>query len=71
MKGIASPGIMPTILNLDITLSGCSYPKLNRRLTGTLALVQAQKYAQFWIYAYPVDFLDPGWAFDIKGTMRR
>lgn len=71
MKGIATPGLMPTILNLDVTLSGCKYPDLNRRLTGTLALYPAQQQAQFWIYAMPVDLMQPGRSFDIKGTMRR
>lgn len=71
MKGIAAPGLMPTILNVDITLSGCKYPDLNRRLSGTLALFPAQQQAQFWIYAMPVDLLKPGRSFDIKGTMRR
>lgn len=71
MKGIASPGIGNTILNLDITLTGCAYQKLNRRLSGTLALYPAEKRAQFWIYAHPVDFLNPGQSYDIKGTMRR
>lgn len=71
MKGIASPGIGGTILNLDITLTGCTFTKLNRRLTGTLALYPAEKRTQFWIYAHPVDLLNPGWSYDIKGTMRR
>lgn len=43
MKGIASPGMAPTILNLDITLAGCTFKKLNRRLTGTVALYPAEK----------------------------
>lgn len=71
MKGIASPGIGANILNLDITLTGCTFTKLNRRLTGTLALYPAEKRTQFWIYAHPVDLLDPGWSYDIKGTLRR
>ena len=71
LKGIASPGIAPTILNLDITLTGCTFIKFNRRLTGTLALYPAEKRTQFWIYAHPVDLLNPGWSYDIKGTMRR
>lgn len=71
MKGIASPNTMPTVLNLDITLSGCTFKKLNRRLTGTLTLYPAEKRAQFWIYAHPVDLFNPGWSYDIKGTMRQ
>lgn len=71
MKGIASPGIGATILNLDITLTGCTFAKFNRRLTGTLALYPAEKRTQFRIYAYPVDLLNPGWSYEIKGTLRR
>ena len=71
MKGIASPSIGATILNLDITLTGCTFTRLNRRLTGTLALYPAEKRTQFWIYAHPVDLLNPGWSYDIKGTLRR
>lgn len=71
MKGLASPGVMPSILNLDITLTGCHYPNLNRRLSGTLALYPAQKQTQFWIYAAQIDLRKPGHSFDIKGTLRR
>jgi len=71
MKGIATPGPMPTILSLDITLTGCHYSSLNRRLSGTLALYPAQKQTQFWIYAHPVNLLKPGQSYDIKGTLRR
>lgn len=71
MKGISSPGMTPTVLNLDITLSGCNFQKLNRRLFGTLALYPAEKQVQFWIYAHPVDLLNPGQSYDVKGTMRR
>lgn len=71
MKGLASPGPMPTILYLDITLTGCHYPNLNRRLSGTLALYPAQKSSQFWIYATPMDLHKPGQSYDIKGTLRR
>ena len=71
MKGISSPGMTPTVLNLDITPSGCNFRKLNRRMFGTLALYPAEKQAQFWIYAHPVDLLNPGQSYDIKGTLRR
>lgn len=71
MKGIATPGLTPTILSLDITLTGCNYSKLNRRLSGTFSLYPAEKRTQFWIYAFPVDLMNPGQTYDIKGTMRR
>ena len=71
IKGIASPGMAKTMLHLDLTLSGCTYPKLNRRLFGTLSLYPNEKLAQLWVYAHPVDLLNPGQSYDIKGTMRR
>lgn len=71
IKGVASPGMASTLLNLDVTLTGCHYAKLNRRLFGTLVLYPAEKHSQFWVYAHPVDLLNPGWSFDIKGTVRR
>lgn len=71
LKGISSPGVTPTVLNLDITLSGCNFQKLNRRMFGMLALYPAEKQAQFSIRAQPVDLLNPGWSYDIRGTMRR
>ena len=69
--GIAGPGMAPTILNIDVTLSRCRYPGFNRRLHGSLSLYPAQKYAQLWIYAHPVELLRPGRSFEIKGTLRR
>lgn len=71
VMGIAAPGTMPTLIGLDITLSGCKYQDFNRRLSGTLSLYPAKKQAQLWLYAFPVDLLRPGRTFDIKGTMRR
>lgn len=71
MKGVASPGMSPQLLNLDVTLTGCHFQKLNRRLSGSLAVYPAEKHAQLWLYAQPVDLFNPGWSFDIKGTMRR
>lgn len=71
MKGIAGPGIVATILNLDITLTDCTFVKFNRRLTGTLARYPAEKRSQLWLYAIPVDARNPGWSYDIKGTLRR
>lgn len=71
VMGLATPGMMPTVRGLDITLSGCKYQDFNRRLSGTLSLYPAQKQAQLWVYAFPVDLLRPGRTFDIKGTLRR
>ena len=38
LKGIAKPGMVPTITELDVTLSKCSYPGFNRQMGGRLAL---------------------------------
>ncbi len=70
LQGIAAPGMFPTSLSLDVTLSGCRYAGLNRRLFGTLNLNQAQKYAQLALNgnnANPFGMV----FFDIKGTLRR
>lgn len=70
LQGIAAPGMAPTAISLDVTLSGCRYAGINRRLFGTLILNQAQKYAQLALNgnsANPFGML----FFDIKGTLRR
>lgn len=72
VSGVAFPGFSKDILTLDVTLSGCAYQGYNRRLGGSLALMSAQKYAQFWIYAMPIDVLRPsGMSYEIKGSLRR
>ena len=71
LKGIAAPGFTPTLLNLDITLSGCQYKGLNRRFSGSIVVNPAQKYAQFSLsgsYVVPMGAMT---LFDIKGTLRR
>jgi len=69
--GIATPGVSPTMLWLDITLSGCKYQGFNRRLFGSLLVYPTEKHAQLDLHAQPVDLLNPGKSFDIRGTMRR
>lgn len=71
LKGITAPGIGPNLLTVDVTLSSCQHPDFNRRLTGTIALVPAQKHVQFWVYAMPVRIGRPAQSFEIKGTLRR
>lgn len=70
LKGISTPGTMPTITNLDVTLSGCKYAAFNRRMSGYLALYQAQKHAQFSLSGYEM-MKRPAGTFEIKGTLRR
>ena len=71
LKGIAAPGFAPTLLNLDITLTGCQYKGLNRRFSGSILVNQAQKYAQFSLSGSNVAPMGKLTLFDIKGTLRR
>lgn len=70
LKGISAPGGMPTITNLDVTFSGCNYAAFNRRMSGYLALYQAQKHAQLSLSGYEM-MKRPAGTFEIKGTLRR
>lgn len=71
LVGIAKPGVTPTMLWLDVTMSGCKYSGLNRRLFGSLIVYPVEKHAQLDLHAQPMDLLHPGKSFDVKGTMRR
>ena len=71
LKGIAAPGFTPTMLNLDVTLTGCQYKGLNRRFSGSIVVNPAQKYAQFALSGSYVVPMGAVTLFDIKGTLRR
>ncbi len=71
IKGLATPGVMASISNVDVTFSGCTYTSFNRRMLGTLALYPAQKYAQFGLNAISVGFGKVAESFDIRATLRR
>ena len=74
LLGVAAPYVAPNMLTLDVTLSECRYPALNRRYSGTLALYQSSNSVQFSLRS-----LNPMLAvliegpsnFDIKATMKR
>lgn len=70
LKGIAKPGIVPTITELDVTLSKCSYPGFNRQMTGRVALYVAKNYVDFSLVAYEINKRPSGY-YEIKGTLRR
>jgi len=71
LKGLATPGGMATIANLDVTFSGCTYSGYNRRMSGRLAVSSAQKYAQLNLAAVSVGVGKIAASFDIRATMRR
>lgn len=71
LRGIASPGVIPASITLDVTFAGCNFSGYNRRLFGTLFVNSAQKYAQFSLNGSHVTPLAAMSFFDIKGTLRR
>lgn len=71
LLGVASPGIQPTMANLDVTLSGCRYAGFNRRLSGSLSVYQAQQHAQFQLIGMLAAPGRVAATYDIRATMRR
>lgn len=74
MLGVAAPYFAPNVLSLDVTLSECRYPVLNRRYSGTLALYQSSNTLQFSLQSFNQGLaaVTKGPAhFDIKAAMRR
>lgn len=70
-SGIAMPGMTPTMLTLDITLSACKYSEFNRRLSGSLSLSTVQRYAQISLSGLSMPLGRPAQSFEIKGALRR
>jgi len=74
LLGVAAPYVASSMLSLDVTLSGCRYPDLNRRYSGLLILSQERNSVQLSLRSSNemVAVLLKGPAeFDIKATMRR
>lgn len=70
LKGIAKPGIVPTIAELDVTLSKCSYSGYDQRMRGRVALYTEKRYVDFSLVAYDINKRPPRY-YEIKGTLRR
>ncbi len=72
LLGVAAP-YAPNILRLDVTLSECRYPALNRRYSGTLALYGSSNSVQFSLGSINVAsaFIGKVGYLEIKATMRR
>ena len=71
MLGIAMPYVAPTVLTLDVTLSGCQYAGLNRRFSGTLASYPKDRYVVLQLQAIQVGVGKVAGSFDVKATIRR
>ncbi len=71
LKGLATPGVISTIANLDVTFYECAYTGFNRRMSGTLSINSAQKHAQLTLNAISVGLGKVAGTFDIRATLRR
>jgi hypothetical protein len=69
--GVASPGLGPTLLSLDVTFSGCAYAGYNRRFAGSLAYHAKDGYAALSLTAAQFGIGKVAASFDIQGPLRR
>ena len=70
LLGLASPGITPTIVTLNVTLTGCSYVGYNRTYNGSLSVFTKERYAKFSLQALDVSSGNAG-TYNITATMQR
>lgn len=68
--GIAMPGVIPTMVNLDLTLTNCAYRGMNKRYSGSLVLNSAAKVAQLSLSGMDAK-IGAISTYDIKATLRR
>lgn len=69
--GVASPGLTPTMINLDVSLSGCSFTAVNRRFSGSLTLYKATQSDHLSLKAYSSPLVAPVALYDISATLRQ
>ena len=70
LLGIATPGLTPRILNIDVTSSGCTAKDLNQRYRGSLLLYPADRYARLQLNAQRIG-VGTALIADIKASLRR
>ena len=70
LLGLAAPGISPTIVTLNVTLTGCAYPGFNRTYNGHLSVFSKERYAKFSLQAIDISSGKAG-TYNITATMRR
>lgn len=70
LLGLATPGMTPTLVTLNVTLTNCTYAGYNRTYMGLLSVFSKVRYAKFSLQA--VDATPGrGGTFNITSTMRR
>lgn len=70
MLGLAAPGVTPTIVTLNVTLTGCIYSGYNRTYIGSFSVFSKEAYARFSLQAIDVLSGKAG-TYNITATMRR
>ena len=68
--GVASPGLTPSMLNLDVSFSGCQFGGFNRRFFGFLSLQARDKAAGLNLNSHIVG-VGASALYDVKATLRR
>ena len=69
--GLAAPSGAKTVVNLDVTFSGCAYAGFNRRFTGNLFLYPKDSYASLRLRSYIASTGDKAASYDIRATLKR
>lgn len=70
MLGLAAPGSVPTLVTLNVTLTGCTYAGFNRTYSGLLSVFSKERYAKFSLQAIDTSSGKAG-TYNINATMRR
>ena len=71
LLGIATPGVIKSMLNLDVTLSLCKHSRFNHRYSGFIAIHAKEKTARLNLNAHIIRSGAAPQFFDLKGTLRR
>lgn len=69
--GLAAPSGPATVINLDVTLSDCTYPGFNRRFSGNLFLYPKDSYASLRLRSYIANSGPKSVSYDIRATLKR
>lgn len=69
LLGLSAPGLVPTILMLDVTVTGCRYAGLNRTYIGHLTVYAEKQYASLSLQA--VQVTGTAGTFNITSTTMR
>jgi hypothetical protein len=69
--GLAMPSGPKTVVNLDVTLSGCAYAGFNRRFSGNLFLYPKESYASLRLRSYVANNGNKSVSYDIRATLKR